>query len=207
MSYRPVLAWHIRPFLTWLICAMTFWPFDLAAFYPYPERGDASGGSAARPGLLTAITVAGRFRATKISVFLRRLAVVSGHAAAGNRPGAGGAAIDSRPLYVSPGLGCLSLLPGGVQALCMAGRWQRWKCASRGNCPGGLDGHSNIQTSYWRSSTALWQHAVECTTRNACAVGQPGGCLARRETRRGGGKLRRAWRSIPSIPRGMTILS
>ena len=79
----------------------TFWPANLAVFYPHPGACLAD---VETVGRVARVVGHHGLRAGPLaaeSLLAGRLAVVSGNARAGNRPGANQRARDGRPLYVS----------------------------------------------------------------------------------------------------------
>ena len=149
----------------------TFWPAGLAAFYPYPEKGDSLAAAMVAGGLLAGISLLAVSWRRKCPYFLVgwlwyliMLLPVIGFVQVGLQ------SMADRYTYL-PSIGLFIATAWGGSTFSMARRWRGWVLGSlAGLALALLTATANIQASYWRSSESLWRHAILCTTRNACAL-------------------------------------
>ncbi len=147
-----------------------FWPAGLAAFYPFPEKGDTLAAAMKAGLLLAGITwlaaVCRRGHPYFIVGWLWYLVMllpVIGLVQVGLQSQA------DRYMYL-PSVGPLLAIVWGGWELSTKLGWRRWQSGiTAGLALTALMVAANIQVSYWRSSEALWKHALECTSGNACA--------------------------------------
>ena len=153
------------------------WPVDLSVFYLHPGRLAGGGGRrqrAARAGRNGGGGVAG----AAPSVFDRGLAVVSGNAGAGDRPGAGARTGAGRPICLcarrsaSLSWWCGRRLNGSALARPDTLRDIRWLCKSevglRQRPWPGCVVMTSLQLRHWRDSVTLlrarsrWNRQLRC---------------------------------------------
>ncbi len=147
------------------------YPVGLAAFYPYPEKGDTLSAAIIAGGILTGITLLAFSWRREHPYFivgwlwyLVTLLPVIGLVQVGLQ------SMADRYTYL-PGVGPYIVFAWGGWEFSTARRWRKWKLgAVAALVLAVLMVVANIQASYWQSGVALWQHAVQCTTRNACAL-------------------------------------
>lgn len=145
------------------------WPFGLTVFYPYPEKGDVPAVAMIAGSILAGISLLAVLSRREHPYFivgwlwyLIMLLPVIGLVQVGLQSQA------DRFTYL-PSVGPLLAIVWGGWKWSMRCCW-RWQCGiAAGLVLAVLMVAANIQVSYWRSSEALWKHALECTTRNACA--------------------------------------
>jgi protein O-mannosyl-transferase len=156
----------------------TLWPTNLAAIYPYPES-IAGWQVAAAVGVIAAITaLAVRVRSGHPYVlvgwllYLVTLLPVIGLIQVGSQP------IADRYTYV-PLIGLFVIVAWGLPVLAAGRRGATTALTTAAIvlvavCVVAARG----QVQHWRSSVALWQHAVSVTTENYRAQGNLGHALA-----------------------------
>jgi len=155
------------------------WPAQLAAIYPYP---------ASRPGWLVAGAAAGLIAVTVLTLraarrhpylpvgwlwYLGTLVPVIGLVQVGSQP------MADRYTYV-PLIGLFLIAAWGIPDL--LARWPHRDLAlgvAAGLVILGCTVAARGQVTHWRSSIALWQHALQVTTENPRAHNNLGHALAR----------------------------
>ena len=149
---------------------MTFWPRGLAVFYPHPGESLSLGLAVMAGVVLLAITAATlllRRRAPYLLVgwlwFLGTLVPVIGLVQVGQQ------ALADRYTYI-PLIGVFLAFAWGLGDI--VGRWPNWRSylvVGTGAALAALAVCSWLQVRHWKSSTALWEHALVVAADNATA--------------------------------------
>ena len=154
------------------------WPCSI----PIRKAPCPSGRLSARGLLLLGISLAVLACRRKCPYLLGRLAVVSGNARAGDRPGAGRFPGDGRPLHLldadravyRPGV-------GNRERVCRGSACRRWAgAATAAVAVAALACCAWQQASYWKDEETVWTHALACTSRNFLAHASLGALMAQR---------------------------
>jgi Flp pilus assembly protein TadD len=156
----------------------TVWPANLAAIYPYPETiaGWRVGGALALLVIVTVLAI--RVRRTHPYVlvgwlwYVVTLIPVIGLIQVGSQP------IADRYTYV-PLIGLFVIVAWGVPSIIRESRWRSFVIpAAAAVTIAACTVTARAQVHHWRSSVALWEHAIAVTTDNYRAQGNLAHALA-----------------------------
>jgi len=178
-----------------------FCPTGLAVFYPHPGTSLPIGEAAGAFVALAVVSVGvfwGRRKFPYLFVgwfwYLGMFVPMIGLVQIGTH------AMANRYMYL-PQIGlCIALAWGVAETLATWPRW-RWACGIiTALVLFGLINFAWQQTSYWRDSKTLWNHALACTSRNATAHNNLGLALAdRKETDKAIAQYREALKINPNF--------
>ena len=143
----------------------------LAVLYPYHHSLPFGAGACRRRLGACSLGVGLRLR-SKPPAPGRGLVLVSDHAGASHRFGAGGRAILGRPLPYIPSIGLFVLAAWGANELVTRWVHAKWLMVAIALMTFIVVG-TTLQVQYWRNSFTLFSHALDVTTDNTVAHLEP----------------------------------